>query len=292
MKSKLPFMQWYPTDWISDTRHLSKAAKGVWVDLLNFMWLAEDRGIYTRPQDSMRRELDISPDEWPLIVKELQTVADVTFCHTPEGDLVTVVSRRMVRDEKIRKDNRIRKQRERGHATVTSEDEVMSRNSHAVEVRSHMSDVRSQREETPPISPPPAGGPNGIAKPKKTRQQKPPMAFWTDLVRHIEVAWMKKKGAPYPWSSHEMKKLSDLARIYQPSGVMAMWDLYMSLETYWGKLTRYMIDGLKKDVGVLVDDPRWKPLAKQYEERLLQDSGPLRPTAEILSQLGVAAKRV
>jgi hypothetical protein len=73
---------------------------------------------------------------------------------------------------------------------------------------------------------------------------------------------------------------------------MAMWDLYMSLETYWGKLTRYMLDGLKKDVGVIVDDPRWKRLAKEYEERLLHERGPVRSPAEVLTGLGVEAKRV
>jgi uncharacterized protein YdaU (DUF1376 family) len=285
-------MQWFISDWISDTRHLSKAAKGVWVDLLNFMWLAQDRGVYTRPVDAMRRELDITANEWEPLIAEIKTVADVTFCHTPEGDLITVVSRRIVREEKVRKDNRIRKQRQRGHGAVAGEDEIQSRNRHAVEVRSHMSEARSQKEETPPLAPPP-GGTNGIAsKPKKTRQQKPPMAFWNDLVKHIEVAWMKKKGAPYPWSSHELKKLSDLARIYQSWGVMAMWDLYMSLDTYWGRTTRYMIDGLKKDIGVIVDDPRWKMMSKQHEERLLQDSGPLKSTSEVLGDLGLAAKRV
>lgn len=290
MKSKLPFMQWFPTDWISDTRHLSKAAKGVWCDLINFMWLAEDRGVYSRLENSMRRELDITLDEWPLIVKELQTVADVTFCHTPEGEVVTVVSRRMVREEKIRKDNRIRKQRQRGHGSVATEDEVVSRNHHAVEVRSQMSEVRSH-SETPPY-PPQAGASQNLAKPKKARQQKPPMAFWTDLVKHVEVAWVKKKGAPYPWNPHELKKLNDLARVYQPSGVMALWDLYMGLETYWGKLTRYMIDGLKKDIGVIVDDPRWKPLAKQYEDRLFAETGPIKSTAQVLNDFGLAAKRV
>jgi uncharacterized protein YdaU (DUF1376 family) len=290
MKSKLPFMQWFPTDWIADTRHLSKSAKGVWVDLINFMWLTDDRGVYSRLQDSMRRELDITSDEWPLLIKELQTVATVTFCHTPEGDVITVVSRRMVREEKIRKDNRIRKQRQRGHGVVSTEDEVVSRNDHAVEVRSQMLEVRSYKEQHPPF-PPQAGGEN-FSKPKKARQQKPQLVFWTDLVKHIEVAWMKKKGAPYPWNAHEYKKLNELARIYQASGMMAMWDLYMGLETYWGKMTRYMIDGLKKDIGVIVDDPRWKPLAKQYDERLLKDSGPLKSTSDVLTDFGLAGKRV
>jgi hypothetical protein len=267
--------------------HLSKAAKGVWVDLINFMWLAQDRGIYTRPIDAMRRELDITPNEWDALITEIKTVADVTTCHTPDGDMIIVVSRRMVREEKVRKDNRIRKQRQRSHAHVATEDEITSRNRHAVEVRSQMSEVRN----TPPISPPQAGGTNG-AKPVKLKRPKAEVAFWNDLVRHIDTAWMKKKGAPYPWSPHEFKKLHDLVRVYQSWGMMAMWDLYISLETYWGKLTRFMLDGLKKDVGVLVDDPRWKTLAKQYEEKLLQGAGPLKSAAEVLTAFGVEGKPV
>jgi uncharacterized protein YdaU (DUF1376 family) len=265
---KLPFMQWFPTDWISDTRHLSKAAKGVWVDLINFMWLAQDRGVYTRPVDSMRRELDIATLEWDGIIAELRTVADVTFSHTPEGELVTVMSRRMVREEKVRKDNRFRKQRSRGHAPVTSTSQDTSRNDHAGEVRSQMLDVRSQKEN-PPIVPLPGDSPKVIPKrARKERRAEDRINYWQDLVKHIDKAWMARKGAAYPWSDLEFKKLRDLAKTYQAGGVMAMWDLYMSMGTYFGKLTGFMIDGLKRDVGVIVDDPRWKPLSRQYEDKL------------------------
>lgn len=98
------------------------------------------------------------------------------------------------------------------------------------------------------------------------------MEFWQTIVDHVNKSWQAKKGVPYPWDAHEFKKLHGLATVYQAWGVMAMWDQYVQMGTYWGKLTGFMIDGLKKDIGVIVDDPRWKSLCRSYEEKLFAPS--------------------
>ena len=41
---KLPFMQFYPNDWLLDTRILTDEEKAVWIDLICFMWLKTERG--------------------------------------------------------------------------------------------------------------------------------------------------------------------------------------------------------------------------------------------------------
>jgi hypothetical protein len=84
-----------------------------------------------------------------------------------------------------------------------------------------------------------------------------------------------------------------MAIVYQAWGIMAMWDLYVQLGTYWGKLTGYMLDGLKKDVGVIVDDPRWKSKCQEYEEKLFAPTGDeMVPTKDILNTLVAAAKTI
>lgn len=114
--AKLPFMLWYPEDWIKDTRALSAAAKGVWMDLINFMWLAPQRGIYRKPIDLAARETGLSVEDLRPILTELNNskVASVSF----GPRFVTVVSRRIVREEKKREFERIRKARQRRPAFV------------------------------------------------------------------------------------------------------------------------------------------------------------------------------
>jgi hypothetical protein len=114
-------------------------------------------------------------------------------------------------------------------------------------------------------------------------------------VNHINTAWKNKKGVGYPWDSHEFKKLRDMAGVYQASGVMAMFDLYVQLQTYFGKLTGYMLDGLKKDIGVIVDDPRWKLLSKKYDDQLYAAATPSDDTVstkEVIANLTKNAKTI
>lgn len=129
----------------------------------------------------------------------------------------------------------------------------------------------SEVKDKPPIVP--HGGLNHGLKPK-AKKAKPEhrVEFWQTIVDHVNKSWMQRKGVAYPWDAHEFKKLHGLATVYQAWGVMAMWDQYVAMGTYWGKLTGFMLDGLKKDVGVIVDDPRWKSLCRTYEEKLFAPS--------------------
>lgn len=121
-------------------------------------------------------------------------------------------------------------------------------------------------KDTPPIVPQ-GTFPLAKARIKKAKPEKR-VEFWQTIVDHVNKSWQTRKGVAYPWDPHEFKKLHGLSVSYQAWGVMAMWDLYVQMGTYWGKQTGYMLDGLKKDVGVIVDDPRWKSLCRHYEEKL------------------------
>lgn len=81
----------------------------------------------------MQRELQIENAEWDSIIEELQTVADVTI----GNDLVTVSSRRIVREEMARENVRNRVARHRSNAEVTPEKRVS--NEQKLEVRSQKS---------------------------------------------------------------------------------------------------------------------------------------------------------
>ena len=120
---KLPFFQFYPMDWLRDTRSLSPETKGAWIDILAIAWNELERGIYKRWPDMMMRELGIlERDQLEKILAELDGVATIIYdtcgdpdCTTASGipnasshecnGEITVTSRRMVKLEKAYKIN-------------------------------------------------------------------------------------------------------------------------------------------------------------------------------------------
>ena len=158
-------------------------------------------------------------------------------------------------------------------------------------LQSSSSSSSSKVKDLTPL--PPSGGADA-AKPK-ARKAKPEsrVEFWQTVVDHVNRSWQQRKGTPYPWDPHEFKKLHRLSVIYQAWGMMAMWDLYVQMGTYWGKLTGFMLDGLKKDVGVIVDDPRWKSLCRTYEEKLFAPSvDDVVGTKDVLKHLVATSKSI
>ncbi len=104
MKAR-PSFQFYPADWLRDPglRSCSLGARGLWIDILSFMHEAEPYGHLTLNGH------DIDPETLARMVgaplrgvrqslAELETAG--VFSRTEEG---TIFSRRMVRDEALRK---------------------------------------------------------------------------------------------------------------------------------------------------------------------------------------------
>jgi len=103
---KAPAFQFYPGDWIQDTRILTPLTRGVWVDMLCFMWRSEDRGRLEMTYQQYARLLSCEQVEIKSAITELSVtkIADVTVCN----DLVTIINRRMYREERERKLTRSR----------------------------------------------------------------------------------------------------------------------------------------------------------------------------------------
>jgi uncharacterized protein YdaU (DUF1376 family) len=132
-------MKFFPSDWKHDTRCLTPLTRGIWIDLLCTVW---PTGTKTLPQQNWLRELSVTEDELAFALHELQAfkVANITISN---GD-VTVISRRMQRDNNTRELTRKRVNKLRGNANVTRSVTAMKR----VEVRSQKSEVRDQKSET------------------------------------------------------------------------------------------------------------------------------------------------
>lgn len=111
---KMPFFQFYPLDWLRDTAKLSPAAQAAWIKILCYAWNEPERGVYTRPIKAMAYEIQVDLTAITSIINELHLVANVL----KDGENVTIVSRRMVKEEVRREYERNKKRKQRGMGTV------------------------------------------------------------------------------------------------------------------------------------------------------------------------------
>ena len=95
-------MQFYPTDWLADTRMLTASAKGVWIDCLAALWNAPERGFLKMPERAWGRLWGVESERVPDLLDELGTVAEVRR----EGGMVLIASRRMMKEEVERERSR------------------------------------------------------------------------------------------------------------------------------------------------------------------------------------------
>lgn len=115
---KLPYMQFYPADWLQDTLPLSLAAKGAWINILCALWGAQSRGTHTLPLMGWARQIGASVEQTKAVISEL---VDMSVCDCPShqnvssvtehNEKITLVCRRMAREEKARESNASRQKK-------------------------------------------------------------------------------------------------------------------------------------------------------------------------------------
>ena len=100
MPEDLPYMQFFPSDWLADCDVLSMSARGAWQTFLCKAWLAR------------RASISLNPDQWARIfgastIKAKQAIKEIEDWNI--GDIIreddgriTIVSRRIERDLKTR----------------------------------------------------------------------------------------------------------------------------------------------------------------------------------------------
>ena len=144
MANTLPYMQFYPADWLTDPalRSCSLEARGAWIDIICLMWKCPDRGVlrtngHPWSDQQIAQALGIPLKAAKAVVSELID-AGVT-AKDADGSLSC---RRIVREEEERKGDRERQQRHResdrnGSVTQMSHDCPQEKS----EVRSQKSEV-------------------------------------------------------------------------------------------------------------------------------------------------------
>ncbi len=123
---KQPAFQFYIGDWLKDTRGLSLEAKGAWIDLLAFMWHTEKRGTLSMKWENYSRHLGTDIEQTKRVISELIDLNVCDCCLNSDGQKitdskhvtncnknVTLINRRMVREDNEKENNRLRVARHR-----------------------------------------------------------------------------------------------------------------------------------------------------------------------------------
>lgn len=145
---KLPFFQFYPLDWLADTRKLSPLARATWIDILAHAWNAPERGIYELPIAAFCAELGLDFKGLKSVLQELALVGEVTL----RDEKVTVKCRRMYKEGMRYKYHAIRQarymERRRSDASVTPQTlEIHQETSKSL----HQDKSKSLHQETPRV---------------------------------------------------------------------------------------------------------------------------------------------
>jgi hypothetical protein len=120
---KLPAFMFYPGDWQKDPclRRCSKAAKGVWMDLLCLLFECPVRGVFVDASGKPWSDDEIAEAIGGDIGANLGHIAELVSKGVAQRDTRgAIFSRRMVRDEQNRRSATERKRKERSsHTRVT-----------------------------------------------------------------------------------------------------------------------------------------------------------------------------
>lgn len=118
----------------------------------------------------------------------------------------------------------------------------------------------------------------------KRRSKNPKVPHWQELVDHVNNTWKRKKKSEfnYPFMGRDMKDLAHFARVYQPYGVMALWDVYLKQADEWTLKHGLSIYIFTTQLPRLVDQD-WKGQARIYQEGM--PDTPPEKIAEVIEKM-------
>lgn len=154
---KLPAFQFYPGDWRKDPNlsRCSKAAKGVWIDMLVLMFECPIRGVLADAGGKPWSDQEIAEAIGGPTASNLECIAELLGKGVARRDnRGAIFSRRLVRDEATRQATNGRVKKHRSNANVTQDVTPMKHDSSS-----------STSSSKPPPYPPPGenGGPAALS---------------------------------------------------------------------------------------------------------------------------------
>lgn len=151
--AKAPAFQFYVRDWLSDPqlKMASHQSKGIWIDLLCYMWEAPERGNLTGTVQEYCRMIGTTEPEFLRFLDEAKRLKFASV--TESNGKVTLENRRMMREEKERKNNALRQSRFKSNAKSNADS-----NEKVTSPSSSSSSSSSSKQKKKPIADAPKKG--------------------------------------------------------------------------------------------------------------------------------------
>lgn len=141
---KNPAFQFYPSDWARDLEEHPLEIEGAWIRICCKLWWAEKRGEQTKTLTQWARILRCDEDTADKIIRYIENERIGDVFRNGNGN-VTLMSRRMARDEKIRELTRLRVYKHRNkkacNAGVTQKKQRSSSSSSYTKVHIDLNDL-------------------------------------------------------------------------------------------------------------------------------------------------------
>ena len=204
----LPFIQFYPTDHIRDTRALTLPAKGAWFEILCQLHSAEQRGRLSLTVEAWARLIGASAEETGKVIVELEELRIGDVSRDAGNGKVTITCRRMLRELITREQTRLRVQNYRARQA-----EASAPNSGNENVTRKKSEIISQKPESRSI-PPEGGMALELVSPPPVDEGKQLLVF-------------PCVGTPSTWALTE-PFIADLRRLYPAINPLAQCELAKS----------------------------------------------------------------
>lgn len=111
---KAPAFQFYVKDWLSDPqlRLASPSTRGIWIDLLCYMWEAPERGKLIISNEGLMKLTGANNGDIEQFFKEANQLSFCDICVTNNG-MSQICNRRMYREAKSKEYNRLRQKKYR-----------------------------------------------------------------------------------------------------------------------------------------------------------------------------------
>ena len=158
--SKLPFLQFYPADYLVDTRVLTLTARGAWVDILCILHGSSTRGTTKFPARGWARIMGVPEADFLSALREIEDMKVGDVIRDSNGD-VTLTCRRMMNESITRTQTRLRvqnhREKERNAGCNVSSNADVTRNKS--EVISQKSEAKNNTAPVPVAAGEPADCP-------------------------------------------------------------------------------------------------------------------------------------
>lgn len=191
--AEMPFMKFFPSDYLRDTDILSLSSQGAWMRMICAAWHPTRKGILSFPMPTIARLIHTDEPDARRILAEIEDCGVADFLWSGDAQTVTITCRRIVRDWQTAAQNKSDISTKRSAAAKARWEK--ERQSKCIASASQMEcppETRSQKPETRDQKPSPLLSPEGEDRPRKLKNSKAEQ----DQAEAIYLAYPRREKKP------------------------------------------------------------------------------------------------